>query len=193
MAKHFLFSMVALTSLVLASGTGCAHKKAHVETAKAHPAPAPPPKEEPKPAPVVDTKIVLPGELEFEASKAVIMDTEQSRETLEALVTVMKDNPKITKLRIEGHTDSSGKVAKNQKLSQARAEAVAKWLVAHDIDAARISSVGLGHTRPLVENDTLEHRAQNRRTEFHLQEVDGKAVSDEGAVTDQRGQVASSR
>src|ERR1700687_5581657 len=116
MTNKFLFSMVALTSLALASMTGCAHKKAHVETAKAaEPAPEPP-KEEPKPAPVVDNKIVLPGELEFEVNKAIIKDTAQSREILEALATIMKDNPKITKLRIEGHTDSSGRAAKNLKL-----------------------------------------------------------------------------
>ena len=192
MASKFLFSMVALTSLALASMTGCAHKKVHVETAKAEPAPEPV-KEELKPAPVVDNKIVLPGELEFEVSKAIIKDTAQSREILEALATIMKDNPKITKLRIEGHTDSSGRAPKNLKLSQARADAVAKWLVAHEIDATRIAAIGLGQTKPLVDNDTLEHRATNRRTEFHMQEVDGKAVADEGAVTEQKGQVASTK
>ncbi len=192
MANKFLFSMVALTSLALASATGCAHKKVHVETAKAEPAPEPV-KEEVKPEPVVDNKIVLPGELEFDVNQATIKDTAQSREILTALATIMKDNPKITKLRIEGHTDSSGRAVKNMKLSQARAESVAKWLAAHEIDAARLAPVGFGPTRPLVQNDTIENRATNRRTEFHLQEVDGKAVVDEGAVSDQKSQVASSK
>ncbi len=192
MANKFLFSMAALTSMALASLTGCAHKQVRVEIAMAEPAPLPM-KEEPKPLPVADDTIVLPGELEFDVSRATIKDTAQSREILSTLVALLKDNPKITKLRIEGHTDSTGRAAKNMKLSQARAEAVAAWLVAHDIDAMRLTPVGLGATRPLVENTTAENRAVNRRTEFHLQEVEGKVVADGNPLPEQKNQVASTK
>jgi len=168
--------------------TGC-HARAKVSMEAKSPEPPPPPapppapKEEPKPAaPIVDNRIVLPGELEFEVSSAVIKETDQSLSILKQLGQIMKDNPQITKLRIEGHTDSSGRAKKNLKLSQNRAESVATWLAAHGTDRTRLATVGYGDTRPLADNDTAEHKQMNRRTEFHLQEVDGKAVSDEGAV-----------
>jgi OOP family OmpA-OmpF porin len=191
MANRFLSSIVALGSLLALSAplTGCGHAKVHVETAQAPdpPPPAPAPVPEPvkeQPKEIVDNKIVLPGELEFEVNRATIKDTAQSREILETLAKILKDNPKITKLRVEGHTDSSGSAKKNMKLSQARAEAVVKWLASHEIDANRLTAQGFGPTRPTTDNDTPEHRALNRRTEFHLQEVDGKPVADEGAVAE---------
>jgi len=59
---------------------------------------------------------------------------------------------------------------------------VATWLAAHGTERARLATVGFGDTRPLTDNDTAEHKQMNRRTEFHLQEVDGKPVADEGTV-----------
>jgi OOP family OmpA-OmpF porin len=177
---------LAATCTILALGlvpaiTGC-HAKAHVSMeAKAPPPPPPappPPKEEPPPAPIVDNKIVLPGELEFEVSTATIKETDASLAILNQLAQVLKDNPKITKLRIEGHTDSSGRAKKNMKLSRDRADAVATWLVAHGVDKERLVTVGLGDTRPLADNSTKEGREKNRRTEFHLQEVDSKPVDE---------------
>jgi hypothetical protein len=71
------------------------------------------------------------------------------------------------KLKIEGHTDSSGDAALNLDLSKRRAEAVKQVLVAQfQIDAARLSTDGLGATKPLESNDTPQGRAQNRRVEF---------------------------
>jgi outer membrane protein OmpA-like peptidoglycan-associated protein len=70
-------------------------------------------------------------------------------------------------LKIEGHTDSSGDAALNQDLSKRRAEAVKQVLVAQfQIDAARLTTDGLGATKPLASNDTPQGRAQNRRVEF---------------------------
>ncbi len=182
-----IFSLAILG--LVAPLTGCrAHAKVAMEAKSPEPPPPSPPtpsppKEEAKPAaPIVDNRIVLPGELEFEVSSAVIKETDQSLSILKQLGQIMKDNPQITKLRIEGHTDSSGRAKKNLKLSRDRAESVATWLAAHGTDRARLATVGLGDTRPLADNDTAEHKQMNRRTEFHLQEVDGKTVSDEGSV-----------
>ena len=70
-------------------------------------------------------------------------------------------------LKIEGHTDSTGDAALNQDLSKRRAEAVKQVLVAQfQIDAARLTTDGLGATKPLAPNDTPQGRAQNRRVEF---------------------------
>jgi outer membrane protein OmpA-like peptidoglycan-associated protein len=71
------------------------------------------------------------------------------------------------RVTIEGHTDAIGSDADNQALSQARAEAVRSALVdGHGIDAARLTAAGLGETRPVESNDTVEGRAHNRRVEL---------------------------
>lgn len=71
------------------------------------------------------------------------------------------------KLRIEGHTDSSGDAAKNLDLSKRRAESVKGALVTRfGIAAGRLATEGLGATKPLSPNDTPQGRANNRRVEF---------------------------
>jgi len=64
---------------------------------------------------------------------------------------------------VEGHTDSSGAAEYNQRLSERRADAVKDYLVERGVAAGRISTVGLGETQPIGDNDTEEGRAQNRR------------------------------
>jgi hypothetical protein len=70
------------------------------------------------------------------------------------------------KLRIEGHTDSTGDAAKNLDLSKRRAESVKGALVRLGISADRLTTEGFGQTRPMAPNDTPQGRAENRRVEF---------------------------
>jgi OOP family OmpA-OmpF porin len=79
-------------------------------------------------------------------------------------------------MRIEGHTDNRGVRASNQKLSEARAFAVAKWLVSHGIDCKRVLPLGFGDTEPVADNGSEDGRAQNRRTVF----VDNRSAHDGG-------------
>jgi len=80
-------------------------------------------------------------------------------------VTVMKDKPSM-KVSVEGHTDSIGSDAYNQKLSERRAQAVRDYMVSQGIDAARISVKGWGKTTPIASNKTEAGRAENRRVEI---------------------------
>jgi OmpA-OmpF porin, OOP family len=70
------------------------------------------------------------------------------------------------KMRLEGHTDSTGTREGNQLLSQQRASVVVDWLVKTGIAPTRLSAAGLGDTRPIADNKTVEGRARNRRVEL---------------------------
>ena len=71
------------------------------------------------------------------------------------------------KLEIQGHTDNVGAAAANLKLSQDRAAAVKAYLVQNlKADGARLTTAGLGDTKPVADNKTEEGRGQNRRVEL---------------------------
>jgi len=84
---------------------------------------------------------------------------------LQQVLAIFKNDPTYSG-EIGGHTDNVGKEDYNMKLSAARADAVKAWLVAHGIDAKRITTKGYGDTRPLVPNDTDANRFKNRRVEL---------------------------
>ena len=69
------------------------------------------------------------------------------------------------KISLEGHTDSIGTDAYNQKLSERRANAVKTWLVGKGVEAAKITTAGFGKTKPVADNKTKAGRAENRRVE----------------------------
>ncbi len=69
---------------------------------------------------------------------------------------------------VAGHTDSTGSAAGNQRLSQARAQAVVNYLVELGMSSDRFTPVGYGPSQPIGDNTTNAGRAQNRRIEFRL-------------------------
>ncbi len=91
-----------------------------------------------------------------------------SNEGLEAALTVLKTHPEITKVRVEGHTDNTGRRSFNIQLSLERATAVTTWLVDHGIDASRLVAAGVGPDKPIDNPNTEEGRRNNRRVEFHI-------------------------
>ena len=69
----------------------------------------------------------------------------------------------IQRVRVDGHTDSSGKAAYNQELSERRAQSVAKALVGVGMQPQNIQSQGLGSSQPVADNRTSAGRTENRR------------------------------
>jgi outer membrane protein OmpA-like peptidoglycan-associated protein len=89
----------------------------------------------------------------------------QTKQVLDDVAGVLKSHPSA-RVRIEGHTDATGAPDVNRQLSMSRAEAVRTYLTERGIDGGRIETAGFGASRPLASNDTVEGRAQNRRTEL---------------------------
>lgn len=69
-------------------------------------------------------------------------------------------------LKVVGHTDSTGTAAYNMKLSERRAQNVAKIIESAGVPAGKITVEGKGETQPLMSNKTPEGRAANRRVEL---------------------------
>lgn len=69
----------------------------------------------------------------------------------------------LTRVRVEGHTDSIGDATVNQRLSLRRAEVVAREMENRSFPASGLQARGLGASRPIADNTTEAGRAQNRR------------------------------
>lgn len=111
---------------------------------------------------LTDGKFVTTG-IKFDVAKASIKP--ESMGIINYVVKMMTDHPELN-FSVEGHTDSDGESASNQKLSEARAKAVTETMINAGISADRLSSKGYGETKPMTSNDTPEGKAQNRRVEF---------------------------
>jgi OmpA-OmpF porin, OOP family len=119
----------------------------------------------------------IQGENEIRILKTIEFDT--GRATIKAvsfpilneIVDLLKANPDIKLLSIEGHTDSRGAKAMNQKLSEDRAASVRQYLIDKGkIDEKRLTSKGFGPDKPIEDNRTALGRQKNRRVEFHIME-----------------------
>ncbi|GEM_PF-1282458 len=89
----------------------------------------------------------------------------QAIKVLDSVVDVLKGYD-YNQIIVAGHTDNIGSDSYNYQLSRQRARAVADYLIARGIPSMRIKIVGYGEKRPIVPNDTEEHRAMNRRVEI---------------------------
>lgn len=102
----------------------------------------------------------------FEINEAKLLSS--SNVELNALVSYLQSTPQAM-IFIEGHTDNTGNPAANLVLSEKRAEAIAQFLMNKGIDKARITTKGMGDTKPIADNATEQGRSKNRRTSFTIQ------------------------
>lgn len=136
--------------------TGCPLVAAALEPVPV--APVPPPSEE---------VIVINKEVLFEFDSARL--TPSDRNGLDAVASRLRNEAANVQLRVTGHTDSVGRDAYNQKLSERRAHSVTDYLISSGIPRSSFVSVsGEGEARPVADNSSAEGRAQNRRVEIKI-------------------------
>jgi len=125
---------------------------------------APPPPPPPPPAPPAKGEVLgTVGAAHFDFDRANLKPS--AAQALAGAVQKLKEHPSV-RVVVEGHTDSVGSEAYNQRLSERRADAVKNYLVDQGIDAGRIETRGHGKSKPIASNSTAEGRAQNRRAEI---------------------------
>jgi len=112
----------------------------------------------------VGTKVVLEN-IYFETGKAVLRP--ESFDALDQVYRFLENNPGI-KLEISGHTDNTGTLRINQRLSRERAKAVVDYLTGRGISADALVYEGYADTQPIAPNDTAAGREKNRRVEFKV-------------------------
>ena len=106
-------------------------------------------------------------DVKFDFDRAVVRP--ESYNDIENLADFMKQYQQTTTV-LEGHTDSVGTDAYNQRLSERRAQAVREVLVnQYGVAGSRVDSVGYGESRPVADNSTEEGRAINRRVEAEVE------------------------
>jgi OOP family OmpA-OmpF porin len=111
---------------------------------------------------LTETEIVILEQVQFEADDASLKP--DSTPLIEQVVKILRENPEITKLEVQGHTDYRG--TNLVLLSQKRAKAVLDALVARGIEPSRLVSKGYGPTQPLDKSNNEAAWAKNRRVQF---------------------------
>jgi len=111
--------------------------------------------------------ITLSGSVLFTSAKSDLSPGAQLK--LNDVATALTREDPVSKMVVEGHTDSQGSAASNQDLSQRRAQSVRDYLVTRGIASDRISAQGFGSTRSVADNASAEGRANNRRVEIVVQ------------------------
>lgn len=168
-----------IASIGLTIGFGGSSASVEPEQAVTPPPPPPPEAapEEPAATPVVidlrgvNFKFDRPRSNETDITPSLQEPTSDSIAILDQAVDVLSRNPNV-RVELDGHTDSVGSDAYNQKLSERRAQIVYDYLTSHGVSSSQISGVkGFGESNPIDTNDTKEGRARNRRTELA---VDGQ-------------------
>jgi len=158
--------------------------------------PAPPKVDDPPPVKQVqlrDNHIEIGEKIQFAIAQSEILSA--SFGLLDEVAKVIQENPHVQKISIEGHASDEGDDQYNLTLSKARAEAVRLYLIKKGVAAERLSSTGFGESKPLVANDTEEHREKNRRVEFNItkQEASTEKVEVEPGTGAEKATEKSSR
>ncbi|HEY1101400.1 MAG TPA: OmpA family protein, partial [Myxococcota bacterium] len=105
---------------------------------------------------VTKEKIEILDKVYFDVDRDTIQP--RSFPLLDQVATVLKNHPELTKVRVDGHTDSDGSDEHNLDLSQRRSNSVQRYLVDKGIAATRLQAVGYGETRPVMPNTSKSNK-----------------------------------
>lgn len=108
--------------------------------------------------------ITLSGGVLFASGKSDLLG--EASVKLNSVADALTQQDPDSRIVVEGHTDSQGKAAYNQDLSQRRAQVVRDYLVSRGIASDRVTSQGFGPSRSVADNSSAEGRANNRRVEI---------------------------
>ena len=117
---------------------------------------------------VTANEIKISQALQFAQDSSVM--SAESESLIEEVADALANNPRLTRVEIQGYTDNTGAPEHNLSLSEARANSVLDWLVAHGIDAHRLTAKGYGQEKPISPNVTPLGHARNRRIQFMILE-----------------------
>jgi outer membrane protein OmpA-like peptidoglycan-associated protein len=120
--------------------------------------------------PVIKEKVLIIPPVYFDTDKHSLR--QDAIETLDRTVDLLKQNPWVKKVRLEGHCDFRASNKYNEALGWRRVYAVRNYLIDHGIAMKKLEARGYGETQP-VNNSKVEPGLQkNRRVEFHILEVE---------------------
>ncbi|MEM1026059.1 MAG: OmpA family protein [Myxococcota bacterium] len=131
---------------------------------------------------VTTEKVTIDSRIEFDFNSDRIR--KESFSILDQVALTLKANPQLAKVRVEGHTDDRGSEAYNQRLSQARAESVVRYLVSKGVSKARLEARGFGESLPRVPGTGEQVWAKNRRVEFTVLERGSDDSADAQGTSD---------
>lgn len=114
---------------------------------------------------IKEKKKITINSIYFDVNSPVLL--KESFPVLNALTNLLKENKSLM-IKITGHTDLTGDLEENKKLSWDRAEEVRKYLSSKGVEISRITIDGKGSTQPLVNSKSPEAGRVNRRTEFEV-------------------------
>lgn len=117
--------------------------------------------------------VITLGDVLFDTNKSDLRSG--AGYTIDKLAAFLTEYPKRN-VQIEGFTDSTGTVEYNQGLSERRAEAVQKVLVAKGVASRRLATRGYGVEFPVAGNKTAAGRQRNRRVEVIISDDDGRIL-----------------
>ncbi|MFV0265995.1 MAG: OmpA family protein [Draconibacterium sp.] len=110
-------------------------------------------------------KVTFDSGILFATGKSLL--NEASKQSLTKFTASLQSNP-ATDVTIYGHTDNTGSRAINEKLSNERAESVAKYLIDKGVSGGRLTTEGKAYDEPVADNSTAAGRALNRRVEVYI-------------------------
>jgi OOP family OmpA-OmpF porin len=119
-------------------------------------------------------KLQPPGDIVFQPDSAALAQGVGNDAVLAEMKAYLEQSPRVTRLRIEGHTNNVRAAEQSLQLSGQRALTVKNWLRDNGVNEGRLLAVGFGDTQPVASNADPAGQAQNERIAFRIAELDGK-------------------